>query len=676
MNDSFVKIEAALSKKMLNHACLLLRPFVAKQTDSNLSDRLQSIETNYRYLTDYFLSGGDDPERTIIINQLTAEAYRLLDTLILEENLTSTLRQPLLAHLQEKHTGFCANAKDTFYRFLLLHDADVLTNDWNALLATDDMVVLQMALSALTLNVLSDFSEPLFLLLINCAGADQKELSDIALTGCVLLLHKYKERLPFFSSIEDHWLLLTTDPRKRETVQQICTKLLSTTLSSQVNQAMNNLQKDIALQHNKISPKSNRIVITLNDMEEGNPEWGETLNKVVSKHSETIMRLHKTGADINYGSTAMLLGQPFFQSEITHWFLPFSTENEDLHIDFQSETGKLLLKIIYTNIEACSIDRYATCLAIGDAAKQLSQEILPKELLDMSDEDISEMRKETSSLTNELTLYIHNLFRFFRHNPWGFHNEMAVISDICRTTALEACLADAWNELGDYCMDIQLYAEAEYIFKQPALPTSIHLWQKIGYSLQKQARYKEAIQLFEKVLTLQDDDTWTLQHIATCLIKQGEYNEASLIYDRLLALKPDTPKYILLKAQCLLADNQTEKALQLFFRLDILTPEEINHQRGLAWCAFILGKDDIAQRYFLQITQTADVVAEDYLNYAHSLLTSKQRAEALQYYQKSLSAYDSKRAFLSAFRKDTDVLTNKGITLEELRLIEDCLLFT
>lgn len=675
MNDTCKTIEKALNKKLLNRALQLLRPLVTKHPDSSLSDRLQSLETNYRYLTDYFLSGGDDPERTIIINQLIAETYRLLDAILLTGNQNSSSRRPLLVHLQEKHTGYCSGSKDVFYHFLLTHDAVSLSEEWQSLIATNDIISMQMAISALTLNILSDFSEPLMLLLINSVKYRQEHVADIALTGCVLCLHKYRERLRFFPQIEERWQLLVSDSQKKETVHQICLRLLSTTLTGQVDQAMSNLQRDIFSQQKNISADTKQIVISLNDMEEGNPEWGEAINKVVSKHSETIMRLHRTGADINYSSTRMLLREPFFRTEITNWFLPFSTANKDLGVDFQTPAGKLLLKIIFANAEACSIDRYATCLAIGKTAGQITEQMFPKELTEMSDEDFEEIQKDSYSAANSLTLYIHNLFRFFCHNPWGYDNEMLAISDICRTPSLTSCLEDYWNELGDYCLDIRLFSEAEFIFTRPTLPVSLHLWQKIGYSLQKQERYAEASDMFEKVLTLQDADVWTLQHLAVCRVKKMEYAKAVPLYDKLIALKPDTTKYILLKAQCLSAMEKYGEALQLFFKLDILAPEEINHQRGLAWCAFLLDKSDIAKRYFEQLTQSNDADGNDYLNYAHCLLVNKQRTDAFRYYQRSLAAYSSKREFLSAFRKDTDLLEQKGISLEELRLIEDCLLF-
>lgn len=675
MNDTYLVIEKTLNKKLLNRALQLLRPLVAKQSDSTLSDRLQSLETNYHYLTGYFLSGGNDPDRTVIINQLIAEAYKLLDDLVLADNMNSSLRRPLLSHWQEQHTGYCGRAKDVFYHFLLTRDAQSLADEWKLLRSENDSVSRQMALSALTVNILGDFSEYLLLFLMDSASLDEQYVTEIALTGCVLCLHKYKERLCFFPRIEDRWQLIVSAPRKKELVHRICLRLLSTTLTGQVSQAMNNLQRDILSQQKNISADTKQIVISLNDMEEGNPEWGEAINKVVSKHSETIMRLHRTGADINYSSTRMLLKEPFFRTEITNWFLPFSTENTDLGLDFRTPAGKLLLKIILANAEACSIDRYATCLAIGKTAGQITEQMFPKELTEMSDEDLEEIKKDASSAANSLTLYIHNLFRFFCHNPWGYDNEMLAISDVCRTPSLTSSLEDYWNEIGDYCLDIKLFSEAEYIFTRPTLPVSLHLWQKIGYSLQKQERYNEASDMFEKVLTLQDDDVWTLQHLAACRIKQVEYAKAVSLYDKLIALKPDTTKYILLKAQCLLAIEEYEEALQLFFKLDILTPEETNHQRGLAWCAFLLDKSDIAKRYFEQITQSNDADGNDYLNYAHCLLVNKQRTDAFRCYQQSLAAYSSKREFLSAFRKDTALLEQKGITLEELRLIEDCLLF-
>ncbi len=669
-------VERHLNMRQLYHALILLRSLIARNPQEGRSDRYHSIESNYRFLTDYFLSGGDDPQRNVIIDQLIFEAYKLLDEIVFGNNRDKPSRKLLLQHLQERHTGYYSRGRDTFYHFLLMQDVSALTAEWNSLVDRHDSESLQMAVSALTLNILSDFSEPLFLFLLESATIDNEDIANKALVGCVLLVHRYDSRLAFFPKITERWQLLVDNQHQRELVMQICMQLLSTTLTQQVNKAMLNLQKDISSQQENIAKDGKTYLINIGDLEEGNPAWSKELNEMVSKHSEAIMHLHQMGADINYASTQMFIKHPFFQKEITNWFIPFSTDNPNIGIDFESAKGKLLLKLVYTNADACSIDQYATCLTIGSSVGKLLEDMLPDELAEMSDADITMLRKNKNA-ANSIALYIHNLFRFFRHNPWEYRNEMATIADVCQTDMLSSCLEGCWNDIGDYCLELKLYSEAEDIFLRPTLSPSIHLWQKIGYAQQKQEKYEAAAKMFEKVLTLQDDDEWTLQHIAICCMKEGLEEDALVYYDRLIALNPDKLKYTFMKAQCLSTMERYEEALQLFFKLDMLEPDEINHKRGLGWCALMLGKVDIALRYSEEVAQSKEATLRDYMNYAHSLLVNKRRADAVIYYKKSQlfnTDYLDSISLYTDFSEDTAILIEKGlVSQDELSLLLDCL---
>lgn len=669
-------VERHLNMRQLYHALVLLRSLIAKHPQEGRSDRYHSIESNYRFLTDYFLSGGDDPQRDIIINQLILEAYKLLDEIVFDNNRNKPSRKLLLQHLQEKHTGYYSRGRDTFYHFLLMQDVSALTAEWNSLVDRHDGESLHMAVSALTLNILSDFSEPLFLFLLESVAIDNADIANKALVGCVLVIHRYDNRIAFFPKIMERWQLIVDNPIQRELVMQICIHLLSTTLSKQVDKAMLSLQKDISSQKENITKDGKTYLINLSDLEEGNPAWSKELNEMVSKHSEVIIHLHQMGADINYASTQMFIKHPFFQTEITNWFIPFSIDNPNIGIDFESANGKLVLKLVYANSDACSIDQYATCLTIGSHIGNFLENMLPEELADMSDADIAMLRKNKNA-ANDMVLYIHNLFRFFCHNPWEYRNEMASIADVCRTKMLSSCLEGNWNDIGDYCLELKLYSEAEDVFLRPTLSPSIHLWQKIGYAQQKQGKYEAARKMFEKVLTLQDDDEWTLQHIAICCMKDGLEEEALVYYDRLIALNPDKLKYTFLKAQCLSTLERYDDALQLFFKLDMLEPDEISHKRGLGWCALMLGKVDVALRYSEEVALSKEATLRDYMNYAHSLLVNKRRAEAVKYYKKSQlfnAKYIDSISLYTDFSEDTAILIEKGlVTREELSLLLDCL---
>ncbi len=669
-------IDKHLQRREIKQALIELRKLVAQYPQDGRSDCFHSIESSYNCLVNYFLSGGDDPIRDTIIDQLAIEAYKLLDEIINEENLASYPRKSLLSHLQEQHTNIFGHERDAFYHFLLMRDASALRQEWDELHSTGNSISLQMAATALTLNVLSAFSEELLSLLLDMTNDADSIVSDKALVGCILAIRRYDARIPLYLEATKRWRDITDQPKMRERVSQICLVLLATTLTNQVSDAMKNLQDDIIAQQKNLKQGQTSIFLNLNDLEEGNPAWSKEMNKMVSKHSEAIMHLHQMGADINYTAAKIALGHGFFQSEITNWFIPFSKDNPEIGIDFNSPAGKLVLKLLYANEATCSIDLYSTCIALKRTGFDMLTDMLPDEIKEMSDAEIN-LHREKNQPESIITLYIRNLFRFFNLNPWEYANEMKGIASICRTKMLQPCFDEYWEIIADHCLELKLYEEAEYILSGKKLPPSIQLWQKLGYAQQKQDRYVQAIKSFEKVLALQDDDEWTLHHLATCAMKDDKYKTAIKYYDTLLELKPDNTKYIYQKAICLERLEQYNDALQLFCKLDLLEPDTIKYQRGIAWCALMQKKVSMALSYAEKVANSTEAKLYDYVNYGHCLLVDKQRAKAVEYYRKG-EIFDSKvGSSISTyidFEKDTRSLIKQGlISGRDFKLICDYL---
>ncbi|MCM1035484.1 MAG: tetratricopeptide repeat protein [Paludibacter sp.] len=679
--DRFTSISKALSEQLLYHALTLLKPLINSCGIDILSDQLQSIETNYRYLTDYFLSNNNDPERETLLKHLIVETYRLYDIVYCtyREQHLSPQEQALKLHAEEiLHTPTDYSPKHTFYWFLFNDMPQQLRDQYSALAENGTTAEANMGVTALTLNTWYRFSEDNLLLLCDIAAQDNSEPSLRALTGVLLLLQHYDNRIRFYPILQEKLLSLSQDTRIKDNIYIICRCLLETSLTQQVEQILQNMQRDLLARHKTTTNRTKHIIINLEDLEEGNPEWGEELGSHIGKHIDQMMKLHQSGADFNYTSTKTMLNAPFFQHDIANWFVPFDKQHPDLGMNFDTPQGKIISKLLSANPEACDIDKYATCLASKQMQNMLNENALPPEIQELSENDLQNAVSNnwTSSPEKVIQMYIRCLYRFFRHNPWKAESRRLEFTQICRTQALHNICTDSniWLQLGDHCLRLQLYEDAEIILRHKNISNSIQLLQKLGYSLQKQGKYAEAFDLFKKALTLQDDDTWTLQHAATCLHRLGQYEDAIKTYDILLTLQPDKKSYLQAKAQCLLESGNSEQALQLFYKLDFLYPDEINTQRGLAWCAFVCDKSDTAEQYFARIANTDTADANDLMNYAHLLFVKQQHREASRFYCESRYKMPDTRTFLNALRKDKPFLYARGITEGTMRLMEDILM--
>lgn len=676
MNDKLLAINKALTGRLLYHALQLMKPVIAELGNTYLSDRCQSIEQNYRYLTDYFLSGNNDPERNRIFLQLTEEAFLLSDDIQVlyeaqHESAQLTALKASWAALQTSANYF-DQLKDVFYRFCLadnLPDAEEQMRDYAN---RTDSNYLRMAISGLTVSMLRRFSRQGILLLCRLVTELEGDALQRALVGLALLLLKYNDRLPFFADIQTELTRLTQHADIRKYWQETIRFLIETTLTEQTQHVMRQIQQDLMP---KLGNQQGPIVINIEDAEEGNPLWSQELNNTLSKHMNEMTRLHEEGADFTYTSTREILHTDFFRKDMANWFLPFAWEHPQIDIQPDSKELTFVRGLIAANIEACDIDRYATCLLYKHIGDNLQNMTLPDAM-----QDIEQFGKVASAEpVTPLTMahdQVRTFYRFFYHNPWQVENIIpASIQNLCRSVFFDAVVTSADDRLrfADKCLNIRLYPQAEYLYSHAANTTDAQTLQKWGYALQKQEKYAEAVEVLERSLLLSDDE-WTLHHIAACLRKSGKNKEALPYYDRLLEKQPDKQSYLQAKAKCLMDMQHYQEALQLFFKLDILYPNDTNIGRGLAWCAFMTGKHEYAERYFEQNAYADNATANDWLNYGHLLFVQQQRQDALNAYRKSRELSDNLQQFFRAFRQDRPALLSKGLTQEEISLMEDVML--
>ena len=65
------------------------------------------------------------------------------------------------------------------------------------------------------------------------------------------------------------------------------------------------------------------------------------------------------------------------------------------------------------------------------------------------------------------------------------------------------------------------------------------IFQKTGYCLQKEKRYKEAIEAYRKADVLKPDHVWTIRHLATCHRQLRDFATALEYYRKAEAMQPE-----------------------------------------------------------------------------------------------------------------------------------------
>ena len=96
------------------------------------------------------------------------------------------------------------------------------------------------------------------------------------------------------------------------------------------------------------------------------------------------------------------------------------------------------------------------------------------------------------------------------------------------------------------------------------------IFQKTGYCLQKEKRYKEAISAYRKADVLKPDHVWTIRHLATCHRQLRDFAAALEYYKKVEAIQPENKNVIFFIGSCLAELERYEEALQSFFKLDLM----------------------------------------------------------------------------------------------------------
>ncbi|MGM9837807.1 MAG: hypothetical protein ACI30A_04875 [Paludibacteraceae bacterium] len=190
-------IERALGERMINHALVIVRQWVAELGASIYIGRIEHLEQNYQCIFDYYLST-DDPERENLLDQLTGDTFRLVDEVYADLRVKRGLSP-------EMH-GFNGDNPQSVMRYFSscvhLQQEDF---DWLRECFSDPSrsAIALIALAAVGQNLRECFSEDALRCLIEAIDSDNNVIANQALATSILLLAHYDVRVDFFPELED-----------------------------------------------------------------------------------------------------------------------------------------------------------------------------------------------------------------------------------------------------------------------------------------------------------------------------------------------------------------------------------------------------------------------------------------------------------------------------------------
>ena len=726
IRDFIKKTNQLIEKKELKNAFDSISSLTEELNNWKITDKLNELKNNYKYMLHYLIEGSDDPEQEKIYNKLIRDTYKLTidaaeaslinesSELFFEKMRISSVRSPLsldeygdeikkkvdtrsLLSLfeegEEKNNRTKNNEKEyerivseMFYTIFSAPRANKDSIDAYNRFLHDDIIPIDdksMFISALMLNIMQRFDAKKILFLLECCSHNNMHISMRSIISLTPILQLYHSRWHLYPELISKMELLSDE---RDFSRRLLIAIIQFIQSRETEKITKKLTEEILPEMMKLSPIIGKKIkmdewMGETGMDEKNPEWQKILDDAgISDKLEEFSNLQLEGADVFHSTFANLKSYPFF-NEMSNWFLPFSLEQSQLQgFISKNADNKGILSSITNASFICNSDKYSFCFSImmmpeeyrTMMSSQLGAE--SEQLKSLQDEEmVINPHKEEEAVCKQ---YVQDLYRFYkvypRRNdfidifafPLNFH-EIEAISPIVSTPKNLEKIALYYfekNHLSEALSAYEMLSEMD--------TANSEVWEKIGYCKQQLANIDGAIEAYLRAELIDSNNTWVLRRIAQCyrLLKQPK--DALLYYKKLEKLHPEDLNVQLNIGHCYLELKEYDKALENYFKVEWIDDTNTRVWRSIAWCSFLSHKFDVSQRYYQKILQN-NPTSHDFLNAGHVELALGNMKEAMSYYTETIRKLKNIKSFKALLRGDFKELELSGVDLKIIPALLD-----
>lgn len=696
------KTYQAVGDGLLSEAFGLVRASVPSQ-QSHFLTRIDDLENVYRQLLSYFAQGVKDEKQAEMLLYLkrkliglAAEVHResvvAQGTGLFYDRLRyrrSIGFESLVTLLEQAETSTVRKQFDELVRLIFdsLWTADALTDEEAAALSHAGEYIRLVAASALTMALQQQWhSKKLYFLLEELARPDiTADYRARLLVGVVLTLRSYPHHTRlYYNEIALRLEAVNEHIPLEPTLEMLSIRFL---FACETESITKHLQTELFSDIQKIAPDLRKFGMgdTESIQETGNPEWMEELEKSgLGDKIREFSELQLEGADVMHSSFMNLKGSSFFR-EMHNWFLPFDAAHSQI-APLLEENAVLKQLVEAIGPQLCNSDRYSFIVSMeslpaalrGSAMGAVGGE------LDALKEQIKQDVPvgETGKLDTAIKSYLQDLYRFYkvceRKNEFDDIFLSPIPPDL---PVLDRYLykRDTLLHTAEFLFRRKHYDRAAKLLadlaegKESATDTTLH--QKLGFSLQQQGLFAQALAAYSRAELIDTENEWLLKRMAHCYRQLCRPAEAAEIYERLFERNPHEATLLLQRGNALVEDSRYDEALQCFFRYEFSVDDASKARRPIAWCLFLTGQYERAGDYYRTILESDDLSTfTDRLNAGHTSLAMGQIPVAIDHYLAGLKLTpNGKDEFLAAYTADIPVLLKAGIEDAVIRLIPEVL---
>ena len=717
---TYRKIRELINSSRLNEAFFLVKNSLNKyEADRIAKERIESLETTYRYLLKFMADGHEDPSREKMINEIKEGLYRENDLLMRQsvlsdsgdmystakrmENLKNATFETRYSELRNALSGEENGANSSTaplttealgaYNNLFDHVWTMQGSSPTNYSALREMLKDQNApdfvkagiVSAILLSNSSFFDPDSFQILLDTydpeLSAVVKARIIVAITLITLI---YPERIRLNVNLKSQLTLMKEDSEMKNLLNNALkgivrvydTQRVTTKMKEEVIPGLLKVNPEI------IEKMRNLASVSEDFLSEANPEWEEIIEQSgIQDKLQEINDMQMEGADVMMTTFANLKGYPFFH-RISNWFLPFIPNHPEIIIS-ENENGENFRKF---TLAMCDSDVYSFILSMKSmpaaqralVLKNMEQQMeQAEEVLTSAVGDSAETK-----FMREMRHYLQDLYRFFKlfrrraefkdlfSNPLQYDQLKPVVE-------LLGIDSESVKNIGDFYFKHQYFPEAAgmYELMDKFKQADLSLWERIGYCYDKSKQFPRALEWYKKAEIVNPESAWLEKRLAVTLKNCGSYKEALHYYEKVLKREPENYHLLMSTAQCFLENGDYDNALQNFYHAEYLKPEKRGPKRAIAWTTLLSGKTSKAMELYQTMLQSEPGDKTDYLNAALCALSIKDVKLALHYYESFLAQTENRnfRELMTALKEDSGILSRLGIQTQTLRLVIDCL---
>ncbi len=685
-------IEELLNKGLVTQAFETLRHYSSEFPGEGYGDRLDSLQTEFRYMSDFMLQGYKDEGRAQLfadlMDRLKALDYdiKVRKTLLENPYIKQEIKRlrtidnsvPAVKQMLSDTAGTPEhyNALADAFMVLLIsgHWKQEAAEEWAAFLSSPDTDSFDAAtlVAAITLSAYCVFS--------------------IQKAGCLVKVYRNAtaERVRQRAFVGFFLSAMTAPAYYQSDIAALYKHVFETTtaadelLEMQVQMlACAKAEAEGREIQKKIMPdimRGQSLRFTKNGFEEHeeesdclNPDADEKRMEAMSDSVNKMLEMQKNGSDIFFTGFSQMKRFPFFY-KIPNWFMPFSIDHPDISKAAEPLKGHGFIDMITEKGPFCESDKYSFVIAVSDVIGHLPENI--RKMMENGEIGPIGMNTEVLPTASAIRLqYLQDLYRYFKLNQWGSMLDNPFAAGIEGKGDYRLCVM-ACDYLSDstrknICAIMQHDTTASPTDVERVLQ-SFEDKESFGYlscyapHLMKRKDYAGAMDAYAKCLKLKPQQSAMLRGMARACYQNGEYAKAAFYYDALHTLFPKRISYALNYFMAMVMDGMAESVINDIYKLEYETPDDITIKNTLGWVLLNAGKAEQALAVYEKLI-TSDKANKDFeilLNAFYALLVNGRVQQAIDIMRQYAQTLDEKERRNLAERlghamQDDDVLLRR-----------------